>query len=319
METKFETIHCPICGSNEYDGWLKVPDRYNLKSGNKYQIVTCRSCKFVYLNPAPKVEFISEIYPNGAYQPFLSTQETLSWWDKIYRWVRAYSLHWKRGKIEKLISSGKLLDVGCGTGEFLHQMKKHGWEVEGIEIDTKASEFANKEYGVKVLSTNLNDLKLLENSFEIITMWHVLEHLYKPLDNLIYIKNKLNEDGILVVAVPNISSFDARFYRDKWIALDAPRHLQHFEPNSFISLCEAAQLEVFKCQQMPIDAFYNCLMSELLIISLKPKQKILLPLFLLRAFVIALISLIKGSHFRNDKISCGSSNLYFIHPKKSSG
>jgi len=147
-------------------------------------------------------------------------------------------------------------------------------------------------------------------------MWHVLEHLFKPLDYLVSIKNKLNKGGILVVAVPNVSSFDARFYRDKWIALDAPRHLQHFEPNSFTSLCEAAELEVFKCQQMPFDALYNCLMSELLIISLKPKQKILLPLFLFRAFVIALISLIKGSHFRNDKIIRGSSNLYFVHPKK---
>lgn len=224
-------------------------------------------------------------------------------------------MRWKRNKIEKVILCGRVLDIGCGTGEFLLEMKQHGWEVKGLEIDKKASEFAEKEYGLEVLNRDLNDLRPLENPFEVITMWHVLEHLHQPLNALKNIKDMLKDDGILVIAAPNIASFDAKFYRNNWIALDAPRHLQHFEPESLTSLCQAAGLEIFKCQQMPFDAFYNCLMSELLIISTNAKLRNLLPVFLVRAVFMALISLVRGSRLINNKFSYGSSNVYFIHKK----
>ncbi|MFQ5823406.1 MAG: class I SAM-dependent methyltransferase [bacterium] len=316
METKFESINCPLCGSHRNQPKFKAPDRFNLDSGIDYHIVICLNCQFIYLNPRPMAEFISEFYTNGAYQPFLSTKASLNIWDIIYRWLRNYSVRWKRRKIEKLKTKGKILDIGCGTGEFLHEMKRHGWEVEGIEKDQRAAEFAQKEYGLKVSTDDLNELTILKKKFDIITMWHVLEHLFQPLDTLNIVKKILEDDGFLLIAAPNVVSFDANFYRDNWVALDAPRHLQHFVPKSLTVFSEAAELEIFNFQQMPLDAFYNCLMSELLILTKYAKLKILQPFFLLRAIGIALISIIKSSRYLNKKNRLGSSILYFIQKQR---
>lgn len=314
MQTKFETIDCPLCGSNKFQVKYKAPDRLNLKSKNSYQIVTCLKCSFVYLNPRPKVEFLFEFYPNRDYHPFLSLQSALRWWERIYRWVRIYTVRWKRAKIEKLKLPGRILDIGCGTGEFLYEMKKHGWEVEGLEKDKRAAQYAEKKFGLRVLTlTNeIYELNILEKSFDVITMWHVLEHLYHPLNTLERVKNLLKDNGIVLIAVPNVASFDAHYYRNNWVALDAPRHLQHFVPETLTSLCESVGMEIFKLQQMPLDTFYNCLMSELLILNKEPMKKILLSLFLLRAFGIALISLIKGFDLKIN----GSSMLYFVQKQR---
>ncbi|MFQ5864085.1 MAG: class I SAM-dependent methyltransferase [bacterium] len=312
MKTKFETIHCPLCGSDEFRLSIKAPDRFSIKEGEIYKIVSCATCNFIYLNPRPTAECISEFYSDRDYQPFVSTQSALSWWDRTYLWARKYAVRWKRHKIEHLKSTGRLLDIGCGTGEFLHEMKRHGWEVEGIEKDKAAAEYAKREYGLKVSTYNLDETKIKENYYDIITMWHVLEHLFQPLETLKLVQQVLKDEGWLLIAVPNISSFDARFYLNNWAPLDAPRHLQHFVPKSLKGLIETAELEVVDFQHMPLDACYNCLLSEFLILAQKPKWKVLQPFFLLRGVSIALISMIEGSRFINKTSGLGSSILYFV-------
>jgi hypothetical protein len=116
--------------------------------------------------------------------------------------------------------------------------------------------------------------------------------------------------------VPNVSSFDARFYRENWVALDAPRHLHHFVPTTLTDLGEKAGLEIINFQQMPLDAFYNSLLSELLISAKNPLWKALQPFLLVRAIGIALISIIKGSRFIKNKNGSGSSTLYFIRKSR---
>lgn len=270
----------------------------------------------MYLNPRPKAQNAADFYPESDYQPFLSTKTASGWWDRMYLWVRRYTVRWKRHKIEHLKSSGRLLDIGCGTGEFLHEMKVHGWEVEGIEEDKSAVQYARNEYGLKVSTHDLFQTKIQENHYDIVTMWHVLEHLFQPLNTLKWVRHILKDDGWLLIAAPNVSSFDAQFYRDNWVALDAPRHLQHFVPRSLTALSEKAGLQIINLQQMPLDAFYNSLMSELLILAKNPGWKVLQPFFLLRALFIALISIIEGARFTNNRNRVGSSILYFVRKQR---
>ncbi|MFQ5769977.1 MAG: class I SAM-dependent methyltransferase [bacterium] len=313
---QLETVNCLVCGSDKYQLKFNAPDRFHLNAGNKYRIVTCSHCGFVYLNPRPKLESVAEFYQSDNYQPFLSTQTTFNLWDKLYYWTRTYSVRHKRRKIEQLKSRGKILDIGCGTGEFLHEMQINGWQVVGIEKERQAAEFAQRAYGLKVFTKELSKINYLKKSFDVITLWHVLEHLHDPVNILKIVKELLKDDGMILIAVPNIASFDAWFYRNNWVALDAPRHLYHFMPATVKKISQAAGLEIFKSQQMTLDAFYNCLMSERLILAQKPHKKIILPVYLLRAVAMAFISLLKSSQLRTEHNKLGSAVLFYIHKKR---
>lgn len=315
LNTKLETIACPFCNSDRFELLRKVGDRFKLSVAREYQIVACVNCNFVYLNPRPKVEHISDFYANGAYQPFLSTRSAVSGLDRVYLWVRNLMVGRKRRVIEKFVKCGKLLDIGCGTGEFLREMEKHGWSVAGLEKDEKAAEFAQKQYGLKVTTLEFSQMPYSENSFDVVTLWHVLEHLYNPLQILRELRTRLKDSGVLVIAMPNINSFDARFYKANWVALDAPRHVQHFVPASLQAFCSASGFEIIQRRQLPFDALYNCLFSELLIARNSGKRFLLLFL-LLRAFVIAMISLAVGSSLRRRESRNGSSMLYVIKPTR---
>src|SRR3990172_6325481 len=111
-QIEFESIYCPLCGAAEYEFFLTAPDRFDLAGGDKYQLVSCAECKFVYLNPRPLAELITKFYNDAEYQPFLSTQKRLPLWDKLYVLVRKFTVRYKRLKIEKHIPKGKILDIG---------------------------------------------------------------------------------------------------------------------------------------------------------------------------------------------------------------
>ncbi|MCH7756351.1 methyltransferase domain-containing protein, partial [candidate division KSB1 bacterium] len=142
MSLEFEKINCPLCGCEKNELFLKTQDRFNLNGELEFKIVACSECTFIFLNPRPKSESISAFYESENYQPFLSIQSGLNFWDRIYLTVRSFTLTNKRRKISKLKRGGRLLDIGCGTGEFLHEMQDHGWQVEGLEMDKKSAEFA---------------------------------------------------------------------------------------------------------------------------------------------------------------------------------
>lgn len=315
MKVDFETVNCPLCGSEEYRRNLSAPDRFNL-NGATFKITRCRNCEFTYLNPRPTRQSISEFYKSEAYQPFLSTQSRLNWWDRLYVWVRNYTVKNKRRKIEKLQSKGVLLDVGCGTGEFLNEMQSSGWQVTGLETDKAAAEFAQRNYALNVFAGDLAASSFVNHSFDVITLWHVLEHLPNPKESLGRARDLLKMNGWILVVCPNISSFDARFYRENWVALDAPRHLLHFDPQSMATLCDSQQLHLKEIQQLPLDAFYNCLLSEQLIVAKNHIKKVFTPFYLKRAFVIAMISIVKSTRLRRPENRSGSSILYSIQKKQ---
>jgi len=316
LSLEFEKIKCPLCGCEKNELFLKTQDRFNLNDGLEFKIVACSECKFTFLNPRPKPESISAFYESEDYQPFLSTQAGLNLWDRIYLAVRSFALAGKRRKISKLKRRGSLLDIGCGTGEFLYEMRGHGWQVEGLEMEKKAAEFARTEYNLSVQTQELQDCDFPDQSFDVITLWHVLEHLYEPKESLKKMRNLLKDDGFILIAVPNISSFDARFYKTNWVALDTPRHLFHFTPETMGTFCKTAGLVIQKFYQLPLDAFFNCLMSERIILKSSAFGKLLFPLHFLRGFSIAKISIFESLRLGRKKNRLGSSILYFVQKQE---
>jgi SAM-dependent methyltransferase len=214
-----------------------------------------------------------------------------------------------------------LLDVGCGTGEFLAAMKAEGWEVEGLERDERAAAWAREHCHLQVASGSVEQLATLDQQFDVITMWHVLEHLYSPGRALEILADHLRQDGWLLIAVPNISGIDARVYGANWVALDAPRHLNHFSLETLARLGSKHGLTLRWWRQLPLDAFFNTLMSERLAAKRRPRQWLrpygfLWPLRLLRAVVVACVSLIGGCHTPFSYAAYGASLVCFFEKKR---
>ncbi len=312
MKIEIETRACPLCGQANHTQFLQAPDRFNPEGGYSFRIAQCTDCGFVYLNPRPIAETIGQFYQDEAYQPFLSTLGERSLWDRLYEFVRSHALRGKRNKIERLQKTGRLLDVGCGTGEFLDEMQRHGWQVAGMEKDEEAAQFAGKNYGLAVQTRLLQECEFDKASFDVITFWHVLEHVYDPIETLNTAKSLLKPDGLILIAMPNIHSFDARFYGQHWVALDTPRHLLHFTPDSVAKLCDVIGLRLLGVRQMVLDAFYNCILSEQLRLTMKKKTGIRLLPAGLRAGVIATLSVANACRFWRSQLRNGSSNLYVL-------
>jgi 2-polyprenyl-3-methyl-5-hydroxy-6-metoxy-1,4-benzoquinol methylase len=167
----------------------------------------------------------------------------------------------KHRLIARLTRKKKLLDIGCGTGYFLSYMKKHSYDVMGIEKNSVAKEFAVKNFKLKIKPPEDLLNGTIKKQFDIITLWHVLEHLYNPQIYLKMIHELLHDDGILLIALPNHHSFDAAHYKDKWAAYDLPRHLWHFTPETLKSFAEKCKFEIKALKGLHFDPFYNSLLS----------------------------------------------------------
>jgi 2-polyprenyl-3-methyl-5-hydroxy-6-metoxy-1,4-benzoquinol methylase len=158
------------------------------------------------------------------------------------------------------LSTGKLLDVGCGTGAFLLAMKESGWEVKGLEPDEKAKGLAQQK-GLDVDDSSVL-FSLPENSFDVITLWHVLEHVHELHSYMEQLRKLLRPKGVLFIAVPNYTSGDAGHYGSAWAAYDVPRHLYHFSPASMHKLLSLHQLTAAEIMPMWFDSYYVSMLSE---------------------------------------------------------
>ena len=153
-----------------------------------------------------------------------------------------------------------VLDVGCGTGDFLLICKTNGWSVVGVEPNSKAKKLTKDKLQTDVIFENINEIK--SNQFDVITLWHVLEHVPDLDEYILKLKLLLKPNGILVIAVPNYKSFDARYYKNFWAAFDVPRHLWHFSQKSIQLLFSKFNFKLEKVLPMYFDSFYVSLLSE---------------------------------------------------------
>lgn len=271
-----------------------------------YCLVKCNGCGLIYLNPRPTVEFAGAFHREEGYDPFLSLSSRRSGLERLYAYARRCTLHWKRGLIEHLAASGaNILDIGCGTGEFLYALKDK-YHTYGIEPDSSAAAYARDRLGLVVFNGVLATTTLPDLKFDIVTLWHALEHIPDPVGALTIIRNILKPDGKVLIALPNIASLDARLYRHYWVALDAPRHLWHFTPRTIRLMAAKAGFALFKQRALPLDLFYNALWSEKFAASTYKFKLLLAPLRL--AFITS-ASLICGF------FSGQYSGMYYIFKK----
>lgn len=178
----------------------------------------------------------------------------------LYQKVKVVNLRKKLSWVNTCVESGaSVLDMGCGTGDFLQIMQSNNFRITGIERSSQARTIAEKKLGIRVYE----DIEMLEDQkFDCITLWHVFEHLDNPENYLKIFKSMLNPNGVLIVAVPNYESFDAQYYRQYWSAFDVPRHLWHFSKKSFEVFSQNLGFGLIKVKGMFFDAFYISLMSE---------------------------------------------------------
>ena len=260
MKNGFENIACPVCNSDNQAEYLKTYDRFDNSRQKLFTIVKCQNCNFVFVNPRPNSQNLGKFYEVKGYDPFLSTEQKFSIRDKFYMFLRNFNLSQKYSKISKLKPEpGKILDIGCATGEFLQKFREPNWQCTGVEVVEDAR---NKAKSKNIAVYPSVDTLPQDSKFDIITMWHVLEHVHNLQDSVKKIESLLKKDGFLIIAVPNIDSFDAGKYGKNWIALDTPRHLYHFSTTTISKLMEHHNLQLIKKHSIILDILYNNLMSK---------------------------------------------------------
>lgn len=236
---------------------LKVID-YSV-SKEKFELVKDVEHGFLVTTPLPDISELAKYYETEEYISHTDTKRNL--FEKVYHLVREYAIKKKVALINKEQTKGSLLDIGCGTGDFLSAAKNNGWSVTGIEPNEAARTKANSKTDNKVFDTSKLET-LSDNSFDVITLWHVLEHLPDLQSQVQVFKKLLKPNGSLIIAVPNHKSFDAIHYNEFWAAYDVPRHLWHFSQSSIKNLFGKFKIELNKTIPMKFDSFYVSLLSE---------------------------------------------------------
>ncbi|WP_417291529.1 class I SAM-dependent methyltransferase [Corallibacter sp.] len=229
-------------------------------SGEKFELRYNESLDMLETYPQPSLQNLPSYYESEDYISHTDAKRNL--FESVYHLVRSYSLKQKLKLINKQSVSGKtLLDVGCGTGDFLQTALKNNWNVFGVEPNPQARNIANKKTNNVVYDADkISEFK--KESFDVISLWHVLEHLPNLEEQLALYKSLLKKEGTLIIAVPNFKSFDATYYKEFWAAYDAPRHLWHFSRTAISKLVSKNNMKVVKTLPMIFDAYYVSLLSE---------------------------------------------------------
>jgi 2-polyprenyl-3-methyl-5-hydroxy-6-metoxy-1,4-benzoquinol methylase len=241
-------------GTNNQHKHLKVKDF--LVSGEEFSLLQNENHGFLQTHPQPKADELSSYYESDAYISHTDSKKGLLAF--LYQQVKRYSINKKLGLIKKLnAGTGNLLDVGAGTGDFLKAAQDKGWKISGVEPSDKAREIA----GEKNIQLSESIDKVLGQKFDVVTLWHVLEHLPNLETSIQKIESLVADGGTLIIAVPNFNSRDAIHYQNFWAAYDVPRHLWHFSQTSMRSVF-SSELKLVKTKPMIFDAFYVSLLSE---------------------------------------------------------
>jgi SAM-dependent methyltransferase len=255
MKKLKDITNCPVCSSNNITKYMKTKDYFFTQE--EFSITKCTDCNFVFTNPIP--DNLGKYYDTPEYLSHNTGANGAM--GVLYSKLRNINIKRKFKLVTRYNSTGSFIDIGCGTGELLNYFKKHKWSVSGIEPNNTARTFASKNYNIKVW--NEEKLKELEtNSFDVISMWHVLEHVPELHDRLSQVGKLLKKGGTIFIALPNINSPDAKKYKEFWSALDVPRHLHHFTQATFEKLISFHNMKLIHAEPMKFDSYYVSMLSE---------------------------------------------------------
>lgn len=248
---------CPVCEHAEFESFIDLKDWMITKE--EFTIVKCSSCGFHFTNPIPAETTIGNYYKSEEYVSHSSSNKGII--NRVYSIVRNYTLKQKVKLLSSYTNGNSLLDIGAGTGHFLNLAQTQGYEIQGLEPDEDARSFANQQFNLSL--EKLDTLtSISSDSKDLITMWHVLEHVYHLKRDLSEIVRVLKTGGYLFIAVPNMDSWDAKFYKSYWAAYDVPRHLYHFQEDSIELLLNSFGMKCVEVLPMKFDAYYVSMLSE---------------------------------------------------------
>lgn len=298
--TAIHSDKCPVCGGEKLKLFLECKDYFATKE--TFAIDRCPNCGFALTQDFPSENEIGRYYDVPEYISHSNTHKGII--NTLYHWARKIALRSKSKIVVNYASkpTGTLLDVGCGTGYFLDKMKRLKWIVTGIEKAEAPRNYARNKFGINCQNSDyLFDIP--GQTKDVITMWHVLEHLEQLNKTMAHLHKILKNDGTAIIALPNKESFDAIAYRQNWAAYDVPRHLWHFSPADFEQLANKHRFELIAIKPMYFDAFYISMLSE--------KNK--------GTFCASIVGLLKGGIYflrsLGNKKRC-SSLIYILKKKK---
>lgn len=221
---------CPVCGRTGAREWLRAPDRLHGRK-EMYTLARCPGCSLVWLSLPPAPEEMHRHYTD-AYDQLISAAGQNS----PHRWRN------RKKTLSQYKQSGALLDLGCSSGSFLQSLPSDSWKLFGIEMSADSARTAEACTGAKVFVGEILDASFPRESFDVITCFDVLEHLYEPQRVMARVSEWLKPGGVFYVLVPNIDSAEERVFRSYWHGLELPRHLFHYSPASLKFLAESAGL-----------------------------------------------------------------------------
>lgn len=250
---------CPGCGSASIVKKLQANDF--TVSMESFEIWECNDCTLRFTQSVPDAASIGGYYHSDAYVSHTNTNQGMV--NKLYHFVRKRTLKKKQKQIQRFtqLHKGNLLDIGAGTGAFANYMQQAGWQVTGLEPDAATRQRATDLYGLQLQHAPAL-FNLRPESFDAITLWHVLEHVHELHAYIEQIKTLLTEKGKAFIAVPNYTSYDASAYKEFWAAYDVPRHLYHFSPAAMNQLLQLHGLKIITSMPMWYDSFYVAMLSE---------------------------------------------------------
>ena len=259
QHAKISYQQCPVCSSDTIHPVLTAAD--HTVSREEFEIWECEQCLFRFTQHVPDENEIGAYYESEEYISHSNTRQGVI--NRLYHIVRSYTLRQKRNLVKEVsgLKTGSILDIGSGTGEFLNEMKSAGWETLGLEPNPDGRKQAKENYGLEIHEPD-HLFRLEEDSVQVVSMWHVLEHVHKLHEYMNAIRSILKPGGTLIIAVPNYRSLDAEKYDSHWAAYDVPRHLYHFSPESMRKLLEKHKFLLRKIKGMPFDPFYVSMLSE---------------------------------------------------------
>ena len=245
-----ETSSCIICSSSTNANYIEVNDRLNITS-DLFQLKKC-VCGFIFLDPRPSIKEIGQYYKSPNYDPHNVTSISLR--NKLFKNIQLLTSFLKIKMIEKHIKKGTLLDIGGGDSVFGSTISDRGWAT------TVQDKFINNVNNKVSTIKDLNELKNIEK-FDVITLWHSLEHIHDVEALFTNLNDLISDDGILVIAVPNFNAFERRIYGSNWAPYDAPRHLYHFTPNYLNKLLIKYGFSAIQIKSLYLDLPYNIILS----------------------------------------------------------